>query len=175
MSTVASVHELAQELLDACEAVLATTVGGPPAAVFLSPGLPALDRQCDTLSAYATAPAVTGASSPGGLGASMRFAVQTHIALSVMVARCLPVGRETKQRYLPPTAQQLTGAAQKVMEDMWALWNGVVTQVFDGSLFEGHPCRGVEFLSLTPLDPQGGFGGWTLALQVDLDGYEVSV
>jgi hypothetical protein len=172
VSTVASLHELASDLQTACETVLATTVGGPPAIASFSPGLPALDRQCDQLWVYATSPTVIG-SGPVTPGASMRYAVLTRVGLAATIARCVPVAAEVNGSYRVPSAAQLTAAARKVMEDAWGLWNGVVTRIFAGELFEGHPCQGVSFDSLTPLDPQGGFGGWTLALSIELDGYEV--
>lgn len=174
-STVASVHQLAAELLDKCEQVLATTVGGIPPSVFLSPGLPALDRQCDTLCVYETAPSVNGAGeTPSFPGASLRFAAIMFIGLSVQAVRCVPIAREKNGVWKYPTDEQLTEAAEKVMEDGWALWNGVVSELRDGDLFET-PCQAVEFVSLTPLDPQGGMAGWTLALAVDLQGYDVAV
>ena len=175
VSTVASVHDLAADYLSACETVLATTVGGAPAASFLSPGLPALDRQCDMLTVYETAPVVIGQSGATSPGTSMRFGIQTRVGLNAQISRCIPVARETNQRYQPPTTEQLTDAAVKVMEDGWALWNGIVTQLRDGSLYEGWPCDNVDFLAMTPLDPQGGMAGWTLSLAVDLDGYTVGV
>lgn len=171
MSTKASVHQLAGELLTKCELALGTTVGGAPAFVSLNPGLPALDRQCDQLWVWETAPVVEG---EGG-GPSLRFAWRTLIGLSALIARCVPIAADVNGRYTVPSAVQLTEAAQKVMEDMWALWNGVTSEILAGDLFESHPCRGVRFVGLEPLDPQGGFAGWTLQLQVELDGYTVEL
>ena len=172
-TTVASVHQLAADYLSACEDVLATTVGGAPAVSFLSPGLPALDRQCDMLTVYETSPVVIGQSETTSPGVSMRFGIQTRVGLNAQISRCIPVARETAQKYTPPTPEQLNLAAEKVMEDGWALWNGIVTQLRDGSLYEGWPCDAVDFLAMTPLDPQGGMAGWTLSLLFELGGYEV--
>jgi hypothetical protein len=171
VSTVATVHTIAGELLAKCELALGTTVGGVPPFVSLNPGLPALDRQCDQLYVWESAPVVESA---GGVG-SLHFGWKTFIGLNALIARCVPVGETIDKRYRGPSAIKSTAAAQKVMEDMWALWNGVTSEILSGDLFEDFPCSGVRFESMIPLDPQGGFAGWTLALQVELDGYRVEL
>lgn len=175
-STVASVHELADELLTKCAAVLTTTGGGTPEFVSLWPGLPALDRQCDTLAVWSSAPSFQV---PPGLPPGTLATMRIFISLNALVARCVPTGRTVRvgkrDTYIPPTALELTGAAEKVMEDEWALLNGPISELRAGDLFEGFPCRDVVIVAMTPLDPQGGFAGWSLELQVQLDGYEVVV
>jgi hypothetical protein len=171
VSTVASVHTIASALLDKCELALATTVGGVPPFVSLNPGLPAIDWQCDQLYVFESAPVVEAL---GGTG-SVRFAWKTFVTLNATVVRCVPTGRVVNEKYVPPSAADSTAAAQKVMEDMWALWNGVTSEILAGDLFDGFPCDDVRFVSMEPLDPQGGFAGWTLSLQVQLPGYTVEL
>lgn len=175
VTTVASVHQLAAALLTACDDILETTVGGRPDSVFLSPGLPALDRQCDTLTVYATPPTMqTEPNQPSGLpGSGFRFAWRNFVGLTALIARCVPVGGLVDETWVAPSEIALTAAADKTMEDMWALWNGIGSNLTD--IFEEYPCQGVAFTGLTPLDPQGGFAGWVLALQVELGGYEVTI
>lgn len=174
-STVASVHQLAAVLLAACDDILATTVGGRPDSVFLSPGLPALDRQCDTLIVYAVPPSIqtTSPQPSGASGSQLLFGWRNFVGLTALIARCVPVGEEQNGRFIAPSEVELTAAADKVMEDMWALWNGIGSNL--ASLFDEYPCDDVLFDGLTPLDPQGGFAGWTLAVQVELPGYTVTI
>jgi hypothetical protein len=171
VSTVESVHTLASALLVKCELALATTIGGVPPFVSLNPGLPAIDWQCDQLYVFESAPVVEAL---GGTG-SLRFAWKSLVTLNATVVRCVPTGRTVGEKYTPPSAAESTYAAQKVMEDMWALWNGVTSEILAGDLFEDYPCEDVRFESMIPLDPQGGFAGWTLTLQVQLPGYTVAL
>lgn len=175
-TTVASLHETAQALLDAATAAVATTVGGPVAESYLSPGLPAFDRGCDSVIGYAGALNWEATSPFGAMPSGHRFQYGAWVnlpTLLVTVVRCVHVGAGDGKLYRPPTPGQSTTDALKIMEDGWALWNGVAREILAGALFDG-VCNDIKFQGLVPLTPQGGLAGWTLQVGVELGGYEVT-
>lgn len=171
--TAASLHEAAAELLATAEAVLATTVGGPVARAYLSPGLPALDYMCDQIAVWtgAIGDETAGALSPTPvIGQRRRLAWIPLASITTMTARCIKTGKSTSKGYTPPTIAELTADAEKTMEDGWALYNGYSTAIIQDGLLGG-TCQDIKFTPMTPLDPQGGMAGWLLTLIVELNGY----
>lgn len=171
-STVASLHETAQDLLDVVEEAVATTAAGFTGKVALVPGTPALDAECNTIYVWAQGIA-DEQTAPFGIaqaGQRRRLSWINLVALHAQVIRCLASGRTQNV----PSAAQLSADARMVMEDGWAIWNAVSTAVRAGGLFGG-PCSDVHFVGMTPYGPQGGMGGWTFQAQVALDGYEVDL
>lgn len=169
----AALHEAAQEFLDACEAILATTVGGPVARAFLSPGLPVFDSACDSVSVFAqgiTDEQTSPLAPIPQVGQRRRLAWQNLATLSAQAVRCISVGGNTTGGYRAPKAEVMTADAQKVMEDGWALWNGISTAIRDEALFGG-TCNDIKLLSMTPMLPSGQIAGWTLTVQFQLAGY----
>ncbi len=175
VSTVASLHEIAQELLDAAEAAVADTVGGPVVEAFLSPGLPAFDRGCDIAVAWAgqlgmeaTAPL---APAPA-VGHRFQYGGWVNLpTLNVTVLRCVAVAQDQKGVYRVPSPDQLSADARKVMEDGWAIWNGVCRDILRGELFGG-TCNDIKVQALIPVVPEGGLAGWTLNVAVELPGFD---
>ena len=174
VSTAASLHEVAQELLDAAERIIATTSGGPILFACLSPGLPALDRGCDQIAVWATAlgdEQMSPLTPIPQVGQRRRIGWLNLAGLSVLVARCLTVQK------IPVPDATLTLDAEKVMEDGWALWNGVSSAIRSDGIFVGEDplfggtCTDIKFVSMTPLTPEGGMGGWVLSLSVEIAGY----
>ncbi len=172
-STAATVHEVAQEFLEAAVAIVNDTIGGPVALAYLSPGLPSLDFQCDQIAVWIAAlgDEQTSPLSPVPQPGQKRRIGWVNLAtFSCMVARCVNVGTTTKAGYEPPTIYQLSSDARKTMEDGWALWNGVSTAIRDDALFGG-TCMDIKFLSMSPLTPAGGMAGWVLTLSAEMAGY----
>ncbi len=175
VSTIASLHEIAQALLDAGTDAVDDTIGGPVAESFLSPGLPAFDRQCDFAVAWAgqlgmeaTAPL---APAPA-VGHRFQYAGWVNLpTLNVTVLRCVATARETAKSYQVPSPEQLSDDARKVMEDGWAIWNHVAREILQGNLFGG-PCNDIKLQALVPVVPQGGLAGWTLNVAVELPGFD---
>lgn len=173
VSTAATVHEVAQELLDASEAILATTVGGPVALAYLSPGLPAIDFQCDQVAVYIAAIADEGTSPIAPIpvtGYRRRRGWVNIVGFSAMAIRCVSSGDTAHNGYQPPNAAVLSSDARKVMEDGWALWNGISTAIIEDGLFGG-TCNDIKFVSLAPMIPQGGVAGWVLTVTAEMPGY----
>lgn len=172
-SDAASLHEQAQDLLDAAYAILSGTVGGAPKMQYLSPGLPALDYQCDQVAVWAAAigdEQAGAVSPPPQVGQRRRLAWTNLCVLSCQATRCISTGTSTKTGWTPPKEAVLTSDAEKVMEDGWALWNGISTAILDEALFGG-TCKDIKFVSMLPLTPQGGVAGWVLTVSFELAGY----
>ncbi len=173
VSTSATLGEVAQELLDASEQIVAGTIGGPVALAYLSPGLPSLDYMCDQIAVWCaglTEEQTSPLSPVPQVGQRRRLGWTNLIVLSVLVARCVNVGGTTQKGYTPPKIPALVSDSNKVMEDGWALWNGVSTAIIDDGLFGG-VCQDIRFTSMIPLTPQGGLAGWTLTITAELAGY----
>lgn len=167
VSTAASLGELAQELLTASEQIIADTSGGPVALSFLAPSIPTLDHGCDQIIVWCSGipEEQTSPLTPiPQTGMRRRVGWLNLVNLNVWVARCLDVRRVP----VPPATS--TEDAEKVMEDGWALINGLSSAFMAGDLFDG-TCRELRFLSMVPLNSEGGMGGWALTVQVELGGY----
>lgn len=163
-ATVASIATAAQDLLDTAETALATTAAGFAGLAWLSPGMPAFDVECDFVAVW-----------QGALGLAPSFAVppsqvfrtggRVHlVTLNVTTGRC--VSRASQ----PPVAAKNADAV-KHMEDGQALFVGVGDAIADG-LFDG-VCKQILPPAMVAYTPQGGFAGWNLTVQVQIDGYPV--
>lgn len=167
VSTAASLGQLAQELLDTSELIIAGTSGGPAALAFLAPSIPALDHSCDQIIVWPNAILEEQTSPLTPLpqtGMRARIGSVTLVNLNVWVARCLTI------RTVPVPSAASTADTEKIAEDGWALWNGVLSAFLDGELFNG-TCQEMRRLPMVPLNSEGGFGGWALTVQVELGGY----
>lgn len=173
-STVASVHEAAQTLLETSALLLEPTVGGPVALTYLSPGLPAFDYACDQVIVWNSgiAEEFTSPLTPfPQIGQRPRLGWVNLVTLSVFAGRCIHVGQEARGQYSPPGAELLTADSVKVMEDGWALWVGLHYAIRNEALFGG-TCQDVQFRSMTPITPQGALAGWIVVVSFELGGYQ---
>ncbi len=173
VSTSATVFEVAQELLDVSEAVLADTIGGPVALAYLSPGLPAIDYQCDQVAVYLAAMSEEATSPLAPIPASGHrgsWGWVNLVAFSIHASRCIDTGHTANNGFTPPTVANLLIDSRKVMEDGWALWNGIHGAIAEDGLFGG-TCNDIKFVSMTPLVPQGGIAGWVLTVTAEMPGY----
>lgn len=173
-STVASVHEAAATLLNLIAELMGTTVGGDPAMAYLSPGLPSFDFACDqacvwnsSIGEEQTSP-LTPFPAPGY---RPRSGWQNLVSLSAFSGRCIHVGKTTHAGYTPPSGSALSGDAVKVMEDGWAVWEGLHYAIRDDGLFGG-TCMNIKFQSMSPITPQGALAGWVAVVQFELGGYD---
>ena len=168
-------HELAEELLAACEAdldtipTLAPGLGGTPERSFIAPGEPAADC-CPQLTVH-VAEIREAPTEPSGLAAGRRPALSRvpHITLIVTLFRCVPTGSETKTGWRPPLTADIAAAAEQINADGWALFNHIYNRIRAGLLFQ--TCKGSFMDGMRQLTPQGGRGGWIMGIRVTLDGY----
>ncbi len=173
VSTSATLHEVAQELLEASVTILNDTVGGPVAIAYLSPGLPSIDFQCDQVIVWIAALGDEATSPLAPIpvtGQRRRMGWTNLVVYSVMVARCVHTGTTTKGGSEPPEISDQASDARKTMEDGWAIWNGVSTAIIADGLFGG-TCTDIKFVSMTPLSIAGGMAGWVLTISAELAGY----
>lgn len=173
--------EIATDVLTAACAALDTlpdvdaTLTGCPARAYVSPGLPAID--CDQLTVHL--PSMFEAGTDLGEGPpELSMAIRTRaqrvniVTLRVMLARCLPKP-SSGARIRWPSLDQLELAAKQHAADGWVLWNGLYRAAKEGQL--GRPCDAITFAAALPLDPQGGYGGWSLTVQMQLDGFRPNI
>jgi hypothetical protein len=154
---------VAQSLLDEVVVILGTTTLGAPASQFLTPARPAIDCefvavQVSRLSEDATTPQV-------GTSSKRRnhFGNVIMATFVIYVVRCAP----NMQGMSLPTDAAKTASAGEVLEDAWALWNGI--RVAQETLFDD--CLGVYFDGGVPIQESGGFVGWQFQIRASLEGY----
>ncbi len=165
-STVATLYELAQEVLDVAEVCLATTASGVPPLSYVSPAAPAFDC-CDALivsvnalSEESTSPQLNAAD----LGQRARFGRINLANLAVVALRCAPEMGANGEVVIA----DIEAVTSQVLEDGWALWNGFYNAIKDGS-FEGL-CSDVHFDSGRAVAESGGCVGWTFIFRAQIDG-----
>lgn len=172
-STVASMYDLAVDLLDAVVAAMGTTIGGPPNRKFVSLGPPAWETSCAQAAVQ-----VLGLTEEGTRDTSP--AMQTGfrhargrvnlVGLTAFAVRCIQASQDNSQNYMPASDAQLSVEARAAYEDGWAIWNHVTQLIKHDLLFSG-PCGDVHFDGGVPLPPAGGLGGWQMTFRVELGGY----
>lgn len=167
VSTIETLTEYAQELLDLCDTALADTVGGQIDRVFLSPPAPPWD--CEQLSVEVDAlgdyPLPTTSTLAGGRRLTAAINV---VSFRVVVLRdCVP--GITEEGYFPDPAE-LTASASEGHQDVWAIWTRVRTAYREGDLFEGN-CDHLWFDGATALEQSGGFAGYQLMFRAEIAGF----
>lgn len=85
--------------------------------------------------------------------------------MDVWVIRCVPTLTDDEPDKIP-TAEALLASAEELTDDAWTLWSGLKQKHTDGSLMSG--CTSVFFGDLNPYGPEGGMGGSTLSLSIQL-------
>jgi hypothetical protein len=161
-------HALAEELLDASVDALDTIptfdpgLAGAPDRTFVPPGLPALDC-CDQLTVHVVA---VNESPPGQSNTHKTGSRRNIVTLVVTTTRCYDLPKDGST----PTEAQLSGTAEQLNADGWALWNYLWNLMRSGELLT--LCDEVFWDGLRSLTPSGGCGGWVLTLRAAYEGYE---
>jgi len=153
----------AAALLVACQTLLAVDT---PSLSYLAPGTPAIDCEMLTVHAPGVGEAPTGPA-VGALDAGHRgkFGQVTLSSLLVTVTRCdaQPAFEDTPD----PVAK--AQVAERVLKDVWILWNGLYRLIETDGLFFG--C-GEKYLDpAQAIQPQGGMVGWTIPIRLSIPGY----
>lgn len=169
-NTITTPYDFAVQLLQVCDAALATTQGGQISRSYVSPGLPSID--CETLAVTPTALTFDAAVKQGPL-AGGRKVVRGRLnllAFSITVARdCIPV-TETAAGPLPASVVQLNSASAMICEDVWAIWEAIQTSAEADELFEGR-CSVLYMDNAAALATSGMTAGWVISIRTQIDGY----
>jgi hypothetical protein len=162
---------LCQEFLDACVEALDTIpvfapgLGGAPERSYISPGQSADDCCPDQLTVWSNG-LVPSPRSPGNFTGKSGVEGQIIAAsLTARIVRCLH--QNEGEAPVPADAQ---ADAEQVNADGFALWNHVFNLIRAGMLFT--LCGEVFWQGLRSVTSQGGCGGYTLNLLVEIDGYQ---
>ena len=174
VSTVTSMYDLADSLLNAVAAAMATTDGGAPDRQFVALGAPVWDTMCSQ--ACVQMPSLTEAAtrdnSPALQPADRHSRGSVNlIGMTAYAIRCIESSQDNSQNYMPPDDAQLSREAKIGYEDGWAIWNYVKRSINNGTLFGG-PCGFVYFDGGVPVTPAGGLGGFQFTCRVELGGYD---
>lgn len=154
---------VAQNLQDAAEAIIGTTTAGVPASTFISAARPAWD--CEFLSVQVSLLGDDFTSPLEVLETKLRnhYGELIVSTFDVWIVRCGP----NLAKKLPPSDETKTTNSLQVIQDGWALWNGlraVQDEIFDG-------CLGVYFDNWAPQPEQGGYVGGVLTIRASVEGY----
>lgn len=174
MGAATDLFDLADETLAVCEAALALLPAGVPERSYVAHGIPAIDCEQLTVSVYTVPQADT---SPRALPLDRQFKAKyggvNLVFMTVQLVRCYPPPTANgRQVNLLVRTQELTAFAQAINADGWQLWNGLITAKRQGA-FAG-VCREFSLDPLLPIQPQGGFAGWAVPIEVQLDGFAVN-
>lgn len=166
-STITSLYDLTAALLVEAEAALALTTAGTPTNVYITPAsLPAFDC-CPALVANCTALSeeVTSPTAPiPATGQRDRYGRIILATLTIWALRCAPKVSRTGTVSVTDNEQ----VAAEVLEDGWALWNGITCSIKNG-IFEGL-CNYVHIQSSQAIQEQGGCVGWQMTLRAEIGG-----
>ncbi len=165
-STVETLTEQAESVLDAAETALAGTVGGIPDLSYISTSPPAYDC-CPALIVHVARLSEEFTSPSVPSPASMLRPEITGLILAtyqIVVLRC--AASLTANGLPSPSAIQAVSA--EVQQDAWALWNGITHAYKDGLIFDN--CLGFHRDDLVPVREQGGCVGWEWTLRAVING-----
>lgn len=84
--------------------------------------------------------------------------------LEASLIRCVPTQSDSGA---PPGADALDGSADLLLRDGWTLTHGLELAKYDGEM--GGVCRKLSVGTATAVGPDGGFAGWTVPLQIEID------
>ena len=176
------VWHFAADLLDAAVDALDllpaedTTLEGAPERAYVSPGLPALD--CAQVVVWVAQAFEAGTDLPGGpaelaQGVRARTARVNMVTYRLQIARCAPTPTASGSRIRMPSVDGLEAASRQQAADLWVLWCGLHWAARDGLI--GAECSSIVLPPAQPLDPSGGYVGWTLTVMAQQDGYRPAV
>jgi len=166
-STVTTLSDYADQLLGVCAEALATTTGGVPDRVYVSPSNPAFDC-CPFLSVVVAGLEEAGTSPIAPIEVIARrgdFGNIILAAYTIWSLRCAPTAIEGTSL---PSVTDIALVAAQVQEDGWALWNAIRHAHADGEIFDG--CLGVHFDGGQPIPEQGGCVGWLFRIRASIEG-----
>ena len=166
-STVFTLSEYADELLEASALALAETDEGTPDLVYMTASRPAYDC-CPALIVYISEMAEASVS-PGFPEASAKRTVIAGLINATYLITILRCAANPGPNGQMPSTTSMIDVAHQTQQDVWALLNGLRNAVRDGDLFER--CIGVVFEPARPVTEQGGCVGWEITVRAHVPGY----
>ncbi len=173
MGDALDLWDASQRLLEVSTETLATLVAhglrGAPARRYVAAGLPAFDCEQLVVWTQGLSEELTNPLAPQPATGS-RPKARGRINLvnfEVSVVRCIA----TLSGNQVPTVDQEEAGAEQILADGWALWNRLFGLAMRNELFGGDVCQVRRMQSSHPVDPAGGFGGWNIVIQTEVDGY----
>lgn len=166
-------YAVADQLLNVCEQALALLPAGTPERAYVAHGLPAIDCEQLCVSSYVIAQMDTAPRQlPGDAMFKPKYGSVNVPVFVISIVRCYPVVTlDQRQEPIFPSVAELTAASQLLYADAWQLWNAVQTAKREGA-FDGL-CSELRMDPVNPIQPNGGFAGWTLPVEIELDGFTV--
>lgn len=165
------VYNAAIDLLAAANEACLQALGGAFERAYISPGAPIVD--CEQLTVHAN-----------GIGLGQTLPLQPPlqpflreganravriVSYVITTARCVPVVGNVGPKL--PDPANMSSAAAILNSDLWAIWNHLAYLQRTNQLFPQNTTRVMNFNSAVPLQTAGGFGGWTVNLDLELPGY----
>lgn len=166
-STVFTLSEYTDELLEAAALALAGTDEGTPELVYSTASRPAYDC-CPALIVY-VAQIAEAAVSPGFPEASAKRTVIAGLINATYLITVLRCAANPGANGSMPSVDSMIDVAHQTQQDVFALWNGLRNAVRDGDIFER--CIGVVFDPARPVTEQGGCVGWEITVRAHVPGY----
>lgn len=125
-------------------------------------GTPPMD--CEMLAVNVSALRIT--SRPTTTSVSpVRIPSVTTMDFSIMFLRCVTALTDGGNI---PNASTIQAESDGLNEDAWKLWRAIVTAGREGTLFPDLNCTHLRIGNMTPITPQGGYGGYTMGIEVPL-------
>lgn len=169
MAGASDLYDAAEALLTAAATAVEASGQSAPEGRYVSAGPPVFDC-CDLMTVHVQLHDDVAMREAGNQGLpQMRPAVPMTVFV-VTTLRCYPIVTGGVAIRVPDAAK-LDAASRVIYLDGWSLWNGLRTLIRQDRLFPGRPCRSVGTGSLAPAPTQGGCGGWTLPVMVEIDGW----
>jgi hypothetical protein len=173
-----ALYDAAWELLQAASLAVAGSPGGPIKNQAVWPGAPSYD--CVPALYVHAGNAQVGDTYPlqPPLQPMQRVRSTGQVELvsfTITVLRCVPVLRGAGQTLALPVMAAINKSASETYGDLWAVWNGLIAQYRDGTLFAS-PSHRREFMldPAIPVRTSGAAGGWEIGVRVQIPGYSSS-
>lgn len=161
MSDVDTLFEYAQDYLAlVLEALALTDAGIPDGPSYVAPSIPSLDCpegvtvHVQTVNWISTSPT----SPPAAIDKRAAWRGVIQATLVAQFWRCQPLSESLSANVSMPSAAEMTAAAKKADQDVWSVWNLLVSRIREGTIFNGScPPNGVD--PPAPIQSQGGSAG----------------
>lgn len=165
-STIGTLGEFADQVLAVAAASLEHTDAGVPPRVYVSPTDPPTFDCCPFLAVSVTSlrERDTEPLTSGGDQKRNTVGAVNMVTYSVWAVRCAVPWEPP----VAPSVGELAASANEVLQDGWALWNGMRSAIRQGDIFT--LCQGARLIGGDPVEEQGGCVGWVFTLEAMIEG-----